>query len=215
MMQLSKRVDEAHVLGRTEAISAQAEKDSLEMSALLEPAHQYSPELASKRPIHDLVNADPTAKFPEPPLESETLPRDWNPARTNSKDPKWKSLTGMTVNFNDTTKKLHALHRLAEAEQLIRDMLAWDEATLEETHPNILAGYNNLSLALRDAGRLDEANDCQREALIRYKAYVELTCNLPPYFKHLKQNFITLRLKMGDIEAFAQKRFFKLTDPPR
>ena len=66
---------------------------------------------------------------------------------------------------NNLAMLLRATNRFDEAESLMRQALAINEAAFGNQHPNVAAGLNNLALLLKDTNRFEEAEPMMRQAL--------------------------------------------------
>ena len=68
----------------------------------------------------------------------------------------------LTTILNNLAQLLHATHRLAEAEPLMRRALAIDEASYGAEHPDVAIRLNNLAQLLQATHRLTEAEPLMR-----------------------------------------------------
>jgi tetratricopeptide (TPR) repeat protein len=66
---------------------------------------------------------------------------------------------------NQVFGPLRNLGKFAEAEQLLRRAVSFDERTLGPDHPNVATCLNNLAALLHDSNRLEEAEQLYRRAL--------------------------------------------------
>ncbi len=73
-------------------------------------------------------------------------------------------LSGAAAAMNNRAMAMKEQHRMAEAEPLLRRVLAIDQKVFGPEHPQVAAGLNNLALLLLDTNRLAEAEPLMRQA---------------------------------------------------
>ena len=101
---------------------------------------------------------------------------------------------------NNLASLPHDTNRIEEAEPMMRQALAIDEAAFGNQHPKVATDLNNLALLLKDTNRIEEAELLMRRSLDILDAFRLQTRHEHPIFQTTKVNYQALQQAMKTYE---------------